>query len=203
MSFSFTINKQNNYIFNIQKKKFDLKVSSSTFFVVCIFELVNFSMKKWLFRTPDKWLLILDDEFFFLQRGEKISTYAPKSWSGSEKRNFKVHDPFVLHLKIQAGFRDRSLVNGIDQSKTNSLKPKKVFCCDSFATIVRLWFEEEFRMRLTNAYAKENAKYRQCKTHSKILLLSGMSNTNCSFKINHSIRKIIRNYRHGHSGKHF
>ena len=66
------------------------------------------------------WLLILDDEFFFLQRGEKISTYAPKSWSGSEKRNFKVHDPFVLHLKIQAGFRDRSLFSAIGQSESSS-----------------------------------------------------------------------------------
>ena len=101
-----------------------------------------------------------------MQRGEKISTYAPKSWSGSEKRNFKVHDPFVLHLKIQAGFRDCSLVNGIDQSETNSLKPKKVFCCDSFVTIVRLWFEEEFRMRLTNAYACSTIRPTQKKMRS-------------------------------------
>jgi len=42
----------------------------------------------------------LDDEFFFLDRAGKISNYAPKSWS-SEKKNVKVHDPFVLHLKIQ------------------------------------------------------------------------------------------------------
>ena len=59
---------------------------------------ISFENQKFLFPT---WWIFLDDEFFFLQRGEKISTYAPKSWSGSEKRNFKVHDPFVLHLKIQ------------------------------------------------------------------------------------------------------
>lgn len=85
-----------------------------------------------------------------MQRGEKISTYAPKSWSGSEKRNFKVHDPFVLHLKIQAGFRDRPLGNLLLTNQKPLVENlKKVFCCDSFVAIARLWFKVEFPMRIS------------------------------------------------------